>query len=70
MSLHYWVKLHEQKHLAVSLISVLSGDGESREWDREREMDRYRNKNGWTYGLMDGLMDRWMNGWMHGLIDR
>ena len=33
------MKLHEQKHLAVSLISVLSGDGESREWDREREMD-------------------------------
>lgn len=40
------------------------------ERDRKREMDRYRNKNGWTYGLMDGLVDRWMKGWMHGLIHR
>ena len=31
------MKLHEQKHLAVSLISVLSGDGESKEGERQRE---------------------------------
>lgn len=65
------MKLHEQKHLAVSWISVYQEmERVGSERGRKREMDRYRNKNGWTYGLMDGLVDSWMKGWMHGLTDR